>query len=454
MTTSSNFQKSARLIAAEKKLEEIERKIATERERREAELALVLEQARRDAEAIKQLQTTGQKSSFNVANLVSPSLVSVPVNVNRNTKELPEPALFLLKDLWANLGYVGESFVEMQMEISRELDRADFGRFEREMLCNELIGARTEIHVLREERAHLLKRLELNRENIKQLMETEERTYNTLMSERAASESVIRCLEADIKDLKADKEAALTKVASLSSDLERAEKGRIAAVLYAKGAEDRAATATLIAAEVAANNRRIPTTLSPSSFLPEPPLPPPVLGSSIPSFWTAADDEALKAKLKERTLAIEEEKLLAEGKRLESELAKVKDERVKLNQQNGPNENKQGGQKNRNEGGAQVNKQDESINTNEQKGVNKKTKTQGVGYEEANDQSFNQNKKKNEERLGQQQQQQQNHKKKDNNNNNNGRSEGCHCGAGNNDNKNKNQANFNKSTKERIMELF
>lgn len=167
--------------------------------------------------------------------------------------------------------------------------------------------------MLREERTQLLKRLDLNRENINQLVETEERTYKTLMAERATSENVIRGLENEIKDLKAEREGAQEKIASLSSDLERAEKARIAAVLYAKGAEDRAAAANataLAAVEVA--NRQKETAPAPA-----PPANPMV------TFWPAADDEALKNKLKERILAVEEEKLA-------SQLASVKDEREKL----------------------------------------------------------------------------------------------------------------------------
>jgi len=244
---------------------------------------------------------------------IPPPPIPNPTGPARGNKELPEPALFLLRDLWSHLGYTGDSFVEMQMEIGRELDRADFARFEREMICNEVIGARTEINMLREERAQLLKRLDLNRENINQLVETEERTFKTLMAERATSENVIRGLENEIKGLKAERQGAQEKIASLSSDLERAEKARVAAVLYAKGAEDRAAAANataLAAVEVANRQRETAPT-------PAPPANP------MASFWPAADDEALKNKLKERILAVEEEKLA-------SQLASVKDEREKL----------------------------------------------------------------------------------------------------------------------------
>lgn len=78
---------------------------------------------------------------------IPPPLIPNPTGPARGNKELPESALFLLRDLWSHLGYTGDSFVEMQMEISRELDRADFARFEREMICNEVIGARTEVGI-------------------------------------------------------------------------------------------------------------------------------------------------------------------------------------------------------------------------------------------------------------------------------------------------------------------
>ncbi|KAI9607967.1 hypothetical protein H4Q26_005418 [Puccinia striiformis f. sp. tritici PST-130] len=63
-------------------------------------------------------------------------------------------------------------------------------RFEREMVCSELIGARAGINKLREERTQILQRLDLNKETIAQLVETEE---------RATSEDVIRKLGTEIK---------------------------------------------------------------------------------------------------------------------------------------------------------------------------------------------------------------------------------------------------------------
>ncbi|KAH9448280.1 hypothetical protein Pst134EB_022267 [Puccinia striiformis f. sp. tritici] len=313
------IRKSASLIAIEKKLIEVEARIATDRKRREAELKAAVDQARRDAESIKQmkarqkpLQSSNPDSPNPPKPIPSPSIPN-STGPARGNRELPEPALFLLRDLWSHLGYTGDSFVEMQMEISRELDRADFARFEREMICNEVIGARAEINMLREERTQLLKRLDLNRENISQLVDTEDRTYKTLMAERATSENVIRGLENENRDLKAERQGAQERIGSLSNELERAEKARIAAVLYAKGAEDRAsaANATALAAVEVVNRQRETA----------PPPAPPVI-STIP-FWPAADDEALKNKLKERILAVEEEKLA-------SQLASVKDEREKL----------------------------------------------------------------------------------------------------------------------------
>ncbi|POW03698.1 hypothetical protein PSTT_10878 [Puccinia striiformis] len=72
-------------------------------------------------------------------------------------------------------------------------------------------------------------RLDLNKETIAQLVETEE---------RATSEDVIRKLGTENKDLKAERQDAEYRIGSLSNELERAEKARIAEVLYAKGVED------------------------------------------------------------------------------------------------------------------------------------------------------------------------------------------------------------------------
>ncbi|KAA1120199.1 hypothetical protein PGT21_037256 [Puccinia graminis f. sp. tritici] len=175
----------------------------------------------------------------------------------------------------------------MQMEISCELDHADFARFEREILGNEVIGARAEINMLRDERTLLLKRLDLNRENITQLMETEEQTYKTLMVERATTEGMIRALKNKIRELKTEQHGAQGQITSLTNNMERAEKARVAAVLYAKGAEDRVV-------EVA--NRQKQAASSP----PAPPANP-----TIP-FWPAADDEALKNKLKDQMRSVKE----------------------------------------------------------------------------------------------------------------------------------------------------
>ncbi|POW00865.1 hypothetical protein PSHT_12840 [Puccinia striiformis] len=264
-------QKSASLIAIEKKLIEVEARIATDRKRREAELKAAVDQARRDAESIKQMKA--RQKPLQSSNPDSPN----------PPKPIPSPSI---------PNSTGPAR-EMQMEISRELDRADFARFEREMICNEVIGARAEINI--------------------QLVDTEDRTYKTLMAERATSENVIRGLENENRDLKAERQGAQERIGSLSNELERAEKARIAAVLYAKGAEDRAsaANATALAAVEVVNRQRETA----------PPPAPPVI-STIP-FWPAADDEALKNKLKERILAVEEEKLA-------SQLASVKDEREKL----------------------------------------------------------------------------------------------------------------------------
>ncbi|PLW49773.1 hypothetical protein PCASD_01601 [Puccinia coronata f. sp. avenae] len=380
------IRKSAGLLEIEKKLLEVEARIAADRKRREIELKAAMDQAACDAEAIKQMkarQKSIQSSTPGTPNLAKPN--ATPPNPNptvsaaRGTKELPEPALFLLRDLWSHLGYTGESFVEMQMEISRELDRADFARFEREMICNEVIGARSEINMLREERTQLLKRLDLNRENINQLVETEERTYKTLMAERATSENVIRGLEAEIRDLKAERQGAQERIASLSNELERAEKARIAAVLYAKGAEDRAsaANATALAAVEVANRQR--------ETAPPPPPPPPV--NPMVAFWPAADDEALKNKLKERILAVEEEKLA-------SQLASVKDEREKLigaspraNNSNSPPNNQKEASPNNTKG----NQQNSENNRNNKDGDNNKNKNNNSNNNKNNKNTNNDN---------------------------------------------------------------
>ncbi|WAQ91026.1 hypothetical protein PtA15_13A426 [Puccinia triticina] len=314
MTSSfSPEKKSASLILIEEKLREVEATIIADRKRREQELKAFVDQARRNGEAIRKMKSQQNSPKPSIADNSQPPEPnpSTLVPRTRDTKELPETILFLLRDLWSHLGYSGDSFVDMQMEISRELDQADFARFEREMICNEVIGARAEIHMLGEERTQLLKRLELNRENTCQLVETQERTYKTLMAERATSASVIRGLEKEIVDLKGEREDAQERIASLSNELERAGKNRIATMLHAKGAEDRAsaATATALAALEMANHQRE------------------TAGPSKPTTsWAAVDSDALKKKLKERILEVEEEKIA-------SQLASVKEEREKLSGQ-------------------------------------------------------------------------------------------------------------------------
>ncbi|KAA1085840.1 hypothetical protein PGT21_021392 [Puccinia graminis f. sp. tritici] len=310
-------RKSASFIEIEEKLREVEARIIADRKRREEELKTFVEQARRDAEAIQKTKsqqkplnpsdTTGPRLQKPLASPLIPNISSSP----RITREIPETSLFLLRDLWSHLGYYGESFVEMQMEISRELDRADFARFEREMICNEVIGTRAEINMLRDERTQLLKRLDLNRENTCQLIETQERTYKTLMAERVTSANIIRGLENEIRDRNAANQGARDRIATLSNELERAEQTRIATVLCAKGAEERAsvANATALAAVQVANQQRDHV----------PPINP-----TTPS--TAQGNEALKNKLKEQILAVEEEKIA-------SQLASVQEEREKLKNQ-------------------------------------------------------------------------------------------------------------------------
>lgn len=68
--------------------------------------------------------------------------VMIPVG---ETKDLSPPALSLLKSLWAKIGYEGSAFSGMQVEISKELSRADFARFERQMLCNEILSLRQDV---------------------------------------------------------------------------------------------------------------------------------------------------------------------------------------------------------------------------------------------------------------------------------------------------------------------
>jgi hypothetical protein len=68
--------------------------------------------------------------------------VLIPVGKQR---ELPDQAVMVLRGLWARLGYQANSFVEMQLEITKELAHADFAKFEREMLCNEVISLRQEV---------------------------------------------------------------------------------------------------------------------------------------------------------------------------------------------------------------------------------------------------------------------------------------------------------------------
>ncbi|CAH7667850.1 hypothetical protein BY996DRAFT_6812102 [Phakopsora pachyrhizi] len=365
MTNATNTKdnlksKSLKLVEAENRLKELETKIAADRKRREIELQAALEQVRRETEAIKNqlspqvvpLAQTPKISTIKSTDTqnVSPQTPSLSSSRIKYPKDLPQSALLLLRDLWYDLGYRDENFVEMQMEISRELDKADFARFEREMICNDLINARSEVKMLREEREQLIQRLELNRQNIDQLMKTEEKTYQTLLTERSTSTNQISELNEQVQALMIDRDHWKEKFIKLENQfksqtnswnerfnhlenqIQKEEKSKVALTLYLKSLEDR-----LRVDNIQKLNLASPMLSGVGGGIyggahqyPQPPI---TQNKSQDSSWimNSADDEALKAKLNQRRMVIEEEKkLLDKENQLKTELNQLESKRLDL----------------------------------------------------------------------------------------------------------------------------
>lgn len=170
--------------------------------------------------------------------------VMIPVG---QPKDLTPQASSLLKHLWAKIGYEGSAFSGMQVEISKELSRADFARYERQMLCNEILRLRHENQTVRYERDELHKRAIINQSNLSKVIEAEDRTYKTLMTERENTTNAIESARRGVEKLALAKEKEAQKSKALSYELDRLEQERISAVRYAKNAEEQAAMANLTA---------------------------------------------------------------------------------------------------------------------------------------------------------------------------------------------------------------
>ncbi|EGF99477.1 uncharacterized protein MELLADRAFT_112686 [Melampsora larici-populina 98AG31] len=234
--------------------------------------------------------------------------VMIPVG---ESKELSPSASSLLRSLWAKIGYEGSAFSGMQVEISKELSRADFARFERQML----------------------------------LIAAEDRTFKTLMSEREIAKNAIQSAQKGVEKIVLAKDKEVQKSKALNEELERLDQERISAFRYAKNAEEQAAIANLTAKAATAvavsavnshpNTPRLSSYHNPnltssswaspsasyahsSSLASRSPYP---NHSNIPSSssyntgvesgWSLDDEQKLIAKMKER----KKEKMISEERR-------------------------------------------------------------------------------------------------------------------------------------------
>ncbi|MBW0510985.1 hypothetical protein O181_050700 [Austropuccinia psidii MF-1] len=315
------------------------------------------------------------------------STVLIPVGKER---DLPEPAMMVLRGLWARLGYQGNSFVDMQLEIAKELSRADFARFEREMLCNEVISLRNELDLLREDRNELIRRAESAQANLSQVLESEERTFKALVTEREIAKRAIERAEKGVQQVVVAKEKEAVRAEAMSEEIHRLEKERLAAVLYARTAEEQAALANITAKTAAAvaisavqtsqpptprvgfapttpksprmpspglagrttthsqkpsnnpsqnhhhsnlaNTPRLATASSPNHHSTSAPRTPHLNSASQPNnnnTWTELDEAILQTKMRERRIEAEENRLAAEATKLAQERIKL---RFDLNQ--------------------------------------------------------------------------------------------------------------------------
>ncbi|KAI9610043.1 hypothetical protein H4Q26_007037 [Puccinia striiformis f. sp. tritici PST-130] len=116
----------------------------------------------------------------------------------------------------ARLGYQANSFVEMQMEIAKELVHADFAK------CPQL-------DLIRVDRNEQIRRAEVAQAKLGQAIDSEERTFKALVAEREIAKRAIDQAEKGVQQVE-----------------------RLAAVLYARTAEEQAAMANITAKTAAA----------------------------------------------------------------------------------------------------------------------------------------------------------------------------------------------------------
>jgi hypothetical protein len=236
-------------------------------------------------------QKTDRREKKENMNVPPHPTVLIPVGKER---ELPEPAMMVLRGLWARLGYQANSFVEMQMEIAKELVHADFAKFEREMLCNEIISLRQEVFIyvnrytylifiipeisltrispklmlhfsfsgslwtrpklelMRVDRNEQVRRAEVSQAKLAASIESEERTFKALVAEREIAKRAIEQAEKGVVRVVEAKEKEAARAGVMSEEIHRLEKERLAAVLYARTAEEQAAMANMTAKTAAA----------------------------------------------------------------------------------------------------------------------------------------------------------------------------------------------------------
>ncbi|KAH9818504.1 hypothetical protein DFH28DRAFT_1080902 [Melampsora americana] len=262
--------------------------------------------------------------------LSSRAPVMIPVGEN---KDLSPTALSVLKSLWSKIGYEGSAFSGMQVEISKELSRADFARFERQML----------------------------------LIEAEDRTFKTLMSEREIAKSAIQSAQRGVEKIVLAKDKEIQRSKALNDELTRLDQERISAVRYAKNAEEQAVMANLTAKAATAvavtavqshpNTPRVSSYNHPNltsssswatpsgSYAPSPSLssrsPYPthynLQNSSsyhhgIESGWSLDDERKLMEKIRERKLASQDRMISEERRSLNEKLySRLEGERLSTN---------------------------------------------------------------------------------------------------------------------------
>ncbi|OAV88692.1 hypothetical protein PTTG_07800 [Puccinia triticina 1-1 BBBD Race 1] len=311
--------------------------------------------------------------------------VLIPVGKER---ELPEQAVMVLRALWARLGYQANSFVEMQVEIAKELVHADFAKFEREMLCNEVNSLRQELDLIRADRNEQIRKAEVAQAKLAEVIDSEQRTFHALVAEREIAKRAIEQAEKGVHQVVMAKEKEAVRAGAMSEEIHRLEKERLAAVLYARTAEEQAAMANITAKTAAAvamsavqnsqagtprvayassparspailplanpmnqphcvrpttpsgslhPNHRSSTPRSGLAGSPHPVSPrprTPRLSSPMARLstnnWSETDEAILQSKIRERTIEAEEDRLAAEVARLAEDRIKLRFDRDRL----------------------------------------------------------------------------------------------------------------------------